>query len=524
MLRIAIPLFFCLIAILYIAVAYVATSMFPMPAVGRLDSRFLRQSPTSRTLHVQKVVLDPEIQQLRQKFPVHVNDETEEIPHPGIAFAGSQRAKILLPDFEFPETLSVPKFWNPEEFGMEGVREFLGNHGRRVMTPKEAQSIGSVVDDKETIFISLASYRDLECRPTLESIFLRATHPERIRVAVVDQIEPEDTKCAEPQVPCSQDPDQVLCKYRHLIDVFEVRSYLMVGPVFARHIAHRMYRNEYFAMQVDAHVRFVQNWDEDIILQWKSADNEMAVLTTYLTDITDSIDPVTHESRRKDRNMMCHLNFEGHDKSQMHLVLKSPAKSNPKVQGTPMLHPFWSAGFSFSRGHFVVQVPYDQHSAMVFQGEESSLAIRAFSYGYDFYAPERSVAFHIFAIKDNIGRRERHKFWENETLYAGALEKSMARIVGITGMAAGSSSTANDYYHQDEELYGLGKVRDIQTYFRTYGIHPETSSVEDHLCTFVQEQMHRQFHQHLRSDGMGINYNEIKYEYHDPFGSSKYYG
>ena len=100
----------------------------------------------------------------------------------------------------------------------------------------------------------------------------------------------------------------------------------------------------------------------------------------------------------------------------------------------------------------------------------------------------------------------------------------MARIVGITGMAAGSSSTANDYYHQDEELYGLGKVRDIQTYFRTYGIHPETSSVEDHLCTFVQEQMHRQFHQHLRSDGMGINYNEIKYEYHDPFGSSKYYG
>jgi [Skp1-protein]-hydroxyproline N-acetylglucosaminyltransferase len=509
-------LFFGLIATLYITVAYVATSMVSEQNEGRSVSRFLRQIP--RTSHVQRVELDPEIQQLRHKFPITVNNEMEEIPHPGIAFSGSQTAKILLPDFEFPETLSVPKFWNPDEFGPNGVRGFLGDHGRRVMTPKESQSIGSIASGKETIFVSLASYRDSECRPTLESIFLRATHPERIRVAVVDQVEPEDPKCAEPQVPCDQDPNQVLCKFRHLIDVYEVRSYLMVGPVFARHIAHRMYRNEYFSLQVDAHVRFTQNWDEDIISQWKSADNEMTVLTTYLTDITNSIDPVSHESRRKDRNMMCNLNFEGHVKSQKHLVLKSPAKSTPKVQGTPMLHPFWSAGFSFARGHFVVQVPYEQYSAMVFQGEESSLAIRAFSYGYDFYAPERSVAFHIFAIKDNIARRHRHKFWENETLYAGALEKSMARIVGITGMAG--SSSAIDYYRKDEELYGLGKVRNIETYFRTYGIHPETSSVEGHLCNFVQEKLHRQFHQYLRSDGMGINYDDFKFEYQDPFASS----
>jgi hypothetical protein len=125
--------------------------------------------------------------------------------------------------------------------------------------------------------------------------------------------------------------------------------------------------------------------------------NEMTVITTYLTAIADSIDPVTNESRHKDRNMMCNLNFEGHVQSQRHLVPKSPAKSIPKVQGTPKLHPFWSAGFSF--------VPYEQYSVMTFQGEESRLAIHTFSYGCDFYAPERSVTFHIFAIKDNIARR-----------------------------------------------------------------------------------------------------------------------
>jgi hypothetical protein len=55
-----------------------------------------------------------------------------------------------------------------------------------------------------------------------------------------------------------------------------------------------MYRGEYFAMQVDSHVRFVEHWDTDLIGQWESAKNEMAVMTTYLSDITDSIDPVTH--------------------------------------------------------------------------------------------------------------------------------------------------------------------------------------------------------------------------------------
>lgn len=43
-------------------------------------------------------------------------------------------------------------------------------------------------------------------------------------------------------------------------------------------------------MQSDAHVTFVQDWDEDIISQQEATGNEMAVLTTYLTDIVGSID------------------------------------------------------------------------------------------------------------------------------------------------------------------------------------------------------------------------------------------
>jgi hypothetical protein len=477
------------------------------------------------------------IQKLQRKFPIRVtvddddDDDWEDILHPGIAFSGMERLKALLPPEKFEtisKTIRVPKFWNPPEY--HNVRSFLGDNGRRYMTTTEAQLLGSIdpITEQETIFISVASYRDSECTPTVESIYARAKYPRRIRVAVVDQMDPsEDANCAQPALPCNEDPNQILCQYSHLIDVYQAPAHLMVGPVFARHIAHRMYRGEYYSMQVDAHVHFIQDWDQNIIQQWKSTNNEMAVLSTYMTDIDKSIDPITHESLRTERNILCGIEYDGTG-LQRRLTLKRPTKQRvPSITGTPLLHPFWSAGFSFSRGHFVVSVPYDQHLPMLFQGEESGITVRGFTYGYDFYAPERSVAFHIYAIKNNIGRRNRHKFWENGTLYGkNTLEKSTARLNGITGLvptAVVDNDTSSSYIKIDEDKYGLGHVRSRERYFQTFGIHPDKSSsggtVEGHLCSFVQKDMHQLFTPYLRPDGIGIDYNNIDYTFQDPFSS-----
>ena len=51
-----------------------------------------------------------------------------------------------------------------------------------------------------------------------------------------------------------------------------------------------MYRGEYFAIQCDAHVDFIKHWDTTIIDAWKSANNEMAVMTTYLSDVHGAMD------------------------------------------------------------------------------------------------------------------------------------------------------------------------------------------------------------------------------------------
>ena len=116
-------------------------------------------------------------------------------------------------------------------------------------------------------------------------------------------------------------------------------------------------------MQVDSHVRFIRNWDSDIISQWESAKNEMGVLSVYLSDIIGSIDPVTFENHHPARPIMCKTDYEGNGKMR-HLRHGQQPEGVPGIHGEPTLHPFWAAGFSFARGHFTVQVPYDQYQPM----------------------------------------------------------------------------------------------------------------------------------------------------------------
>jgi len=463
---------------------------------------------------------------LRRTFPIHVGDDMEEIDHPGMLLANRKMMQQTIkqhPELPPDGKIRVPRFWQPLVYGDKGVRHFLGENGKRLITVEEAKAIGSFdpVSGLETIYISVASYRDPECQPTVEDIFLRAEHPERIRVAVVDQRAENDSvpQCAVPEKSCTEDPSQVLCRFHHLIDRFEVPAHLSVGPVYARHLANRMYRGEYFAMQVDSHVRFIRNWDTDIISQWRSAKNEMGVLSVYLSDINNSIDPVTFENNHPNRPIMCKTDYEGEGKLR-HLRHGQQPEGKPGIHGEPTLHPFWAAGFSFARGHFPVQVPYDLYSPMVFQGEEIFQGLRGFTYGYDYYTPETSVAFHMYAIKENKEKRKKIKlFWENQNLYPGSAVEGMKRLNGIIGM--GDPEDLDRYFKRDEDMYGLGHARTKEKFFKLYGIHTDTKTVEDHLCTFVGKPMMEKFKPHLRKNGMGIDFDEFEFEWKDPYPPTK---
>ena len=155
------------------------------------------------------------------------------------------------------------------------------------MTSKQAKIIRSYANmpsedrngfiDLETIFMTIASYRDFQCQQTIESAFSRAKYPERLRITIVNQYvhsfernNPSYSEpiCSKTDHPCSSHPQQIICKYKSKIVFYPMETKYTVGPVFVRHLGQHMYYGEYFAIQSDANVDFILDWDVSIISQW----------------------------------------------------------------------------------------------------------------------------------------------------------------------------------------------------------------------------------------------------------------
>lgn len=89
--------------------------------------------------------------------------------------------------------------------------------------------------------------------------------------------------------------------------------------------------------------------------------------------------------------------------------------------------------------------------------------------------------------------------------------KAMQRLNGIIKMIP----EGEKYFDVDEKKYGLGNVRTTEKFFKTFGIHTDTQTVEDNLCRFVGRPMMKEFKPYLRDNGMGIDYSKITFEYVD---------
>ena len=143
-------------------------------------------------------------------------------------------------------------------------------------------SVGSFDENgNPTIFIGIASYRDEMCRGTVQRALANARYPWRLFFGVVDQRADGDRPCMRTKKHCKADPDQLLCKHAKQLRVMFVDAAEAKGPTWGRHRADSLYRGEYFAMQIDAHMFFVKDWDQDVVQQWMKTGNEMAVLSTY---------------------------------------------------------------------------------------------------------------------------------------------------------------------------------------------------------------------------------------------------
>ena len=81
---------------------------------------------------------------------------------------------------------------------------------------------GEHYDKKNTIFVSIASYRDKQCHGTIKDLYDKAKYPHNIHVCICDQWKEKDELCG------------TIAKYKDNITTLKLASTEAKGPLYAR--------------------------------------------------------------------------------------------------------------------------------------------------------------------------------------------------------------------------------------------------------------------------------------------------
>jgi hypothetical protein len=300
------------------------------------------------------------------------------------------------------------------------------------------------------IFIQIAAYRDNQLLPTIKNCIENAHHPENLVFCIAWQHSPDD-------------PWDTLDEYKNdprfkIIDIDYKDS---KGVCWARHAIQQHYDNEEYTLQLDSHHRFIANWDLEIIAMLKYLQEQghaKPLLTSYLPSFNPLNDP---DERTKSPYK---LTFDRFIPEGVIFFMPSTIDNFETLQG-PVPCRFYSAHFCFTVGLFCREVQHDPN--YYFHGEEISIAVRAFTAGYDLFSPHKIIAWHEYT------RKYRTKHWDDHNDWNVINDKSHTRLRKLLGI----DGIENDI---DFGIWGLGSVRSLDCYERYSGINFKTRGVQQY--------------------------------------------
>jgi hypothetical protein len=304
--------------------------------------------------------------------------------------------------------------------------------------------------NKDTIFVSIASYRDADCSMTMKDLFSKAKNPDRVFAGVCEQNSGDvKEQCMGPGF-----------KYHRNVRMVSIPSAEAKGPTYARYLCSTLYRGETWYLQIDSHTRFVDGWDDLAIEMAKACPSRKPVLTHYPHDskkhsIGESSIPILCKSK---------FNADGIP------VFEAVVFSAKDLGGKPKPVPFVSGGFMFAPGTITTEVPFDPSLDHVFQGEEFLYSARLWTSGYDFFTPPKNVVMHEYYREDSP------KYWNDIPAWNASQKQSIKKVRQILGFQRPPLP---------EYGYGLGTLRTMDAYLQFAGLDPsaKTSQSQTMFCT-----------------------------------------
>ena len=286
----------------------------------------------------------------------------------------------------------------------------------------------------KSIFVQIASYRDPELVPTIKNLIEQAAHPERLKICIAHQYSEEDEW---------DNLDQFASDGRFI--VIQIPHNESQGVCWARNQIQQHYKSEDYTLQIDSHHRFVKGWDKECIATLNSLIKK-GHKKPLLTSRAPAYSPATYPQGIDENSYG--MSIRQWDQGVPIFSLYSEGKKSE-----PTASRFYSGHFAFTLGKFCKEVPHDP--LMYFNGEEISIAVRAYTHGYDLFIPNKPIAWHDYTGE----KRARH--WDDNADWSARDNQSKSRVRQLLGVNGEVCSPCNKSTFKE---YGLGEERTLEAY------------------------------------------------------------
>ncbi|KAI8822782.1 GlcNAc-domain-containing protein [Chytriomyces cf. hyalinus JEL632] len=318
-----------------------------------------------------------------------------------------------------------------------------------------------------TIFVSVASYRDPACTATINSIFAKAAFPSRVFVGLVQQNDESDTDCLDTEA-FDGSP------YLQNIRTIRINSSDAKGPTYARYLCASLYHGETFFCQIDSHMTFVDKWDTICIEMMRELQQlhgvAKPILSHYPRELKDEADYMKmEETERYKVPTICKSFF-----NERGMISFKGAQFVDTKREMYTETPFMAAGFLFTIGRVLKEVPFDPTLDYVFVGEEILHSVRMWTHGYNIFTPRENVIFHEYT------REKKPKIWTDKK-YSD--EVAFGRIKEM--LKLGDSNPKSE----SSSRFGLGHERSLEQFYQFAGINVGAKSESRDFCATTSQSM-----------------------------------
>jgi Glycosyltransferase (GlcNAc) len=128
--------------------------------------------------------------------------------------------------------------------------------------------------DPNNIVVGLVEQNYEDGDPYCLELYCQQASPDgKLEIYKRDTIRKDTTKVI------AKDPERSQCPRIDQIRKIAVHNVAAKGPSWARSLGRKVLGNEEYCLQIDAHSKFIPEWDTALKEEWKAAKNEFAIIS-----------------------------------------------------------------------------------------------------------------------------------------------------------------------------------------------------------------------------------------------------